>query len=356
MSVTHLLLEGESLPPLLEQARTLGGRVVQAERVRRGRSFFAGPGRYEIKVEFPSRNPRALVGNDGRRAIAARPEGGGGPTAVAAEPRPPEAVPAPPRPPRDPDVPDSLADLLFGFESAPRAATTKSPVRADRPRHFAITAPHTLRALGVPEALVPATASLTEALEELMVRVAPARPLAQDPGQVIALVGATEDALDLCAQMLRRIAAPVQLAHVRQADWPGGGHILSGPESARDLREQARDALVLAVIPTRSGRVREGARAVLRSLEPTQVWATVDALRPADELREELAALSASVPVSALAVRNARVCSRPGALLGLGHPIGWLDRRPATQVAWLRLLHQCAAMPVPEASIGWPTG
>lgn len=57
MSDTRLLLDGPELAPLVERAREVGGRVVKAERVRKGFGPFARNG-YVVTVDVPGLSPQ----------------------------------------------------------------------------------------------------------------------------------------------------------------------------------------------------------------------------------------------------------------------------------------------------------
>ena len=71
------------------------------------------------------------------------------------------------------------------------------------------------------------------------------------------------------------------------------------------------------------------------ALEPTMVWAAIDATRKPEDLlewSEELGGLDA------LSVTNLEDTVSPAAVLQCGIPVGRLDGRPATAAQWASVL------------------
>ena len=416
-----MLLDGEELDPLLARARELGGRVVRAERVRRGVGPFARS-RYEVTVDVPGLaddggagpGPAAGGAGDGRAlgaaaADAARTAGVAGIAALLAAAESGDGVGAPgwapvtgpavaapgiatphaagtpgsastpataprnvapggPRP-----LPSGAAgtaaagagSVAPGTGTASAAAVgralaafprTAPPAPTDRSR---MAAPALLHDLGVPERLLPlGTADVTTALLGLAGRMP--RPLAPAlrPGKVVAVVGAPDEVLETCAQMLvREREHPFQLVLAgAEATMPGAGPRLTSPRRAARLREEgAGQALLVAVGAGTTAAERRLAANILAALDPDQVWAAVDARRAPGDLAEQLANLP-ETRVDALAGQWAGRATRPGSLLDLGLPVGWLDGLPATGVVWACVLDEARTRAAEPPAASHPPG
>ncbi|GAA1652388.1 hypothetical protein GCM10009790_36890 [Georgenia ruanii] len=216
-----------------------------------------------------------------------------------------------------------------------------------------MAAPALLRDLGVPAALVPTgTADVTAALLALAARLPRPVTPALRPGKVLAVVGTADEVLETCAQMLVRLRAhPYQLVLVGEEDTlPGAGTRLTSPRRAARLRQEAAgQALVVAAGADDSRAGRRLTEGVLAALAPDQVWAALDARRSPGELAAQLAALP--VPrVDAVAGQRAWEAARPGSLLDLGAPVGWLDGLPATPTVWACVLDEARARPARPAA------
>jgi hypothetical protein len=74
---------------------------------------------------------------------------------------------------------------------------------------------------------------------------------------------------------------------------------------------------------------------VLDVLDPDVVWGVVDATRKNDDISEWCVDIGG---VDVLAVENLDATCSPAAVLELGLPVGLIDRRPATRLAWASLL------------------
>jgi hypothetical protein len=220
------------------------------------------------------------------------------------------------------------------------AAVPTPPPTAPAPRPTAVSLPERLRALGVPSRLVPPDPNATSALLSLAARL-PAPPvLSSQAGAVVAVVGGGDVVLETCAQMLAEVtAAAVRLVIVGDIDG-APGLPLSDPAVAARLRRDSGDALVVvAVAATTDVERLDRAAEVLDALCPDQTWAALDGRRPRGGIAADLAAAAETVgELDALAVQGAGRCTRPGLLLGLGLPVGWLDGRPPTPLAWAALL------------------
>jgi hypothetical protein len=335
-----LLLDGEELGEVLDRAHDLGGRVVRVARVRRpGVAGLLRARRYEVTVD--------LDAVAGAPADAARRE--------------PVGVPATPG--GGPATPGGLAALLAAADAAderagvdpgpepaaptaPRApATGPAPVvwpRLSRPDAGPEAWPAgvggRLAGLGVPAGLLPAldgAAGATRVLLDLAARLGDPPELALRPGAAVAVLGRPGPVLETCAQVLGAAAAgpPVRLVLVGDIGDAPGARLADAPAAAR-LRAGAGRAVVLAAVVAPGPAASRGAADVLAALRPDQVWAALDGARPA----AELAAIATLARVDAVAVPRPADCARPGALLGLPVPVGWLGGRPATPVAWAGVL------------------
>jgi hypothetical protein len=215
-----------------------------------------------------------------------------------------------------------------------------------------------LRRLGVPaDLLVPASGAGpvgdddAAALLGLAARLGRPPVLAQRPGAVVAIVGPGGPVLETCAQVLASVGvAPVRLLLAGEVGGAPGARLADARAAAR-LRAEAQDAVVIVAVATQPP--VQGAAglppapltpptavaAVLDALRPDQAWAALDAAGPA----AGLAAVAGLTRVDAVAVPRPEECPRPGELLALGAPVGWLGGRPATPVAWAALLEDALA-------------
>jgi hypothetical protein len=85
--------------------------------------------------------------------------------------------------------------------------------------------------------------------------------------------------------------------------------------------------------PGRSGLT--WAREILDQLEPTIAWSIVSAGWKPEDVRDWIERLGG---VDAMALTNLDDTVSPAAALDLGLPVGRLDGKPATAIAWSELL------------------
>jgi hypothetical protein len=404
VSDTQLLLDGPELDPLIERARELGGRVVKAERVRR----MFGKARFEVTVEVPGLSDGAVpVGGTGAagaagpgselasgarstRGATGRTVQAGGATAPAglaallAAADGADGVGTPTWTPLGAPTLESATRESATLESGardggpavagrPRSAAGRPGSAAGRPGTAVVpafgdgglmtsqdvtapgaltraemAAPALLRDLGVPAPLVPpAVADPLAGLLALAARLP--RPVAPAlrPGNVVAVVGQPDEVLETCAQMLVRLREhPYQLVLVgEEAAMPGAGFRLTSPRRAARLRsENADKVVVVAVGAGTSKSERRVAEGVLGGLAPDQVWAALDARLSPGELAQQLQDLPVG-RVDAVAGQRAWEAARPGTLLDLGLPVGWLDGLAATPTVWAAVLDEARTKP-----------
>ena len=168
-------------------------------------------------------------------------------------------------------------------------------------------------------------------------------PLPKGKGAVIVVAGARDAALDFARTVADELglddealllaspnstgrARPVP-AHRRLKDADAAA------EARRSWRRRARPTVVAVEAPP--GRSGQWAREIIDALEPTTVWAAIDATRKPEDLlewSEELGGLDA------LSVTNLEDTVSPAAVLQCGIPVGRLDGCAATAPEWASVL------------------
>ncbi|MFP3714995.1 hypothetical protein [Puerhibacterium sp. TATVAM-FAB25] len=287
--------------------------------------------------------------------------------APAVVPEPAPAAPAAPAPARTAVVERALAALdaaAAGTRAvdppAAQAPARPAPASAEataagepglRERLTAVGVPADLLAAGGADEAAPGDADpdagpLTwpRFLRRLPAPPAPVRAA----GAVTAVVGPAQDALAVAALLADRLGVP-PAGLARYGPVPAGAAAperwLATTTDAATWRAEVGAAPhpgVLAVcLPARASAdpaAASGTAAVLRAARPGSVWATVDARFSAADARRALDVARAVGSVDALAARGVADAAQPGALLGLGVPVAWLDGVPAARVAWAAAL------------------
>ena len=212
-----------------------------------------------------------------------------------------------------------------------------------------------LRRVGVPVGLNPRSdaQNVYSALDEIVEELPEPPPTPSAPGELLALVGELTPTLRVAqaaAEMLRirlgdvRIAGlanhPVELLVGVEPDPDGERASIDSPQAALRSRRAyaASDTVSLVVVATDA--VEQPAdeawlREMIDALDPTAVWAVLDATRKTEDNQAELDRLGR---VDALAVHGARRSASPASVWDLELPVALLDGRPATPAAWAALL------------------
>lgn len=359
--------EAPTLEAALEEARTVAGphsTVLEANRLRRGgvAGFFAKE-RYEVAVEVPDGAPAGPPDLLGLADAASRHDVIVPPTAT---PTPMPTAPSVARAPVMTDPTDEAAvsteraafnDLVARLAresaaapAAPAAPSTPTPFLAaeiNRP----VTASHHGRlpqgerfgCVGLPESMAldpglePAHA-LLRALEALPA----ADPLPRGDGAVVAVVGDRDEALALARALADGLGLdPSTVALAAEDDSGEGlgiGCLLPTTMAVAEARCSARyrtgPSVVAIAVPVACNGGSWGRR-VLEALDPTAVWAAVDAGRKPEDVQAWSDRLGG---VDALAVSGLDSTTSPAAILAAGIPVAQLDGRPASPTLWTALL------------------
>jgi len=338
-----LLLEGEDLPALMARVRDeLGPRatIVRAERVRTGgiAGFFSRE-HFELTVEV-SQAPRARpasrpAGDPFEAALDAADRAEAGPIEAVSTAGPrfaavleqaralagtPPAPPPPARPATAPPVPPA-ASPLPAPSGAPASSTGWSRAAA------------ALVAAGVPASFLDGARGVADVLDRIP---PPPRPPRRS-GQMLALVGEREAALDVAELLRHRWRLPAQ-AVVRAGD---DGLTSSSAVVRWRIRTAEADhpwLLVVGVSDDHQG--RQLAAGLVAAAQPEQVWAVVDARTKPEFAARWVQQVGAARHVDALAVDGLLDCRDPGTVLALGVPVAWADGIPASRVLWAAVLGQ----------------
>lgn len=278
----------------------------------------------------------ATAGADAARAGADAAVAGGGPTGVDG----------------DPDVievsavaqTDDVGTPAAGGPTAGAAAegADAAEVADDRPGSTAAG----LLELGIPARLLAGVTDLTaEVPVSVLVRRFGRPPAVRlTKGNVVAVVGAGPVAFRVATQMAHRAGLAerdVMLAGEIEAVPGHGRRLQTGAALAKFRAKASPDELHVVVLGVGEGpEALRTAAEMLEAVEPTQAWAVVDARRRAAELRRWLRAVGSRRAFDALAVHSTGEAQSPGVVLGLGHPVGWLDGLPANPLVWAALLSE----------------
>lgn len=243
----------------------------------------------------------------------------------------------------------ALAATLPELEPTPvvqptRTVTARTPVPEPKPgidnRALArIGLPEDLRraALAHPAPVAGTDPSLW--LIDLLENLPRPAPIPKGQGAVIVVAGARDAALDLARALADELGLDDDGLLVASAGFTGRARSIPGhcrlrnaeaaAEARRSWRRRSRPTVVAVEAP--AGRSGQWARQVIDALEPTMVWAAVDATRKPEDLlewSEELGGLDA------LSVTNLDDTVSPAAVLQCGIPVGRLEGRPATPLLW----------------------
>lgn len=353
--------EASSLEAALEEARTIAGpsgTVIEANRLRRGgiAGFFAKE-RYEVAVEVDGRAGRAdtpvpadvssllsLTEAADRADEVVRSPVGAAPAASAtvaatgdvsteradfAELLTRLAREASPSPVEVPTVPS----VAIGVERALEATPARPAAR-----------PGALARLGLPASLVPSGAidDLAHDLLRALASLPKHEPLPSGDGTVVAVVGAREEALAVARTLADGLGLdPASVALAAEDDSGEGialGCLLPSAMAVSEARWAARfrsgPSVVAVVAPVGCNGGSWGRRA-LEALEPTTVWAAVDAGRKPEDVEVWSDGLGG---VDALAVSGLEATSSPASILAAGIPVARLDGHPASPSLWTALI------------------
>lgn len=201
--------------------------------------------------------------------------------------------------------------------------------------------------LGVPARLVPRGVGMRElqgALVETMSRLPAPPPLPDAPGVVVAVVGAGAEPVLLARELAAEIGTDPDCVVLAVPQQLGGGvpawlqvcDAATAEERRRSWRRRAHPTVVACSLPAATGRGALGwAREILDHLEPTCTWAIVDAGWKCEDVQHWADTLGG---IDVMALTNLEETVSPAAVLDLGIPVGRLDDRVATPVAWAELL------------------
>ncbi len=199
-----------------------------------------------------------------------------------------------------------------------------------------------LRTLGVPVSMNPqrGQSSLYAAIEEIVDELPTAPQLPMRAGDIVVVTGSGEQVRAGAIALAMRMHLPP--GSVWFAGGPAGSdHRVDGPaDAARKAKEfRTSDLPSIVVVPLfgpSPGDSGYGWTAqMLAALQPTAVWAAVDAGRKTEDLTAELSGLGT---IDALLVTNAARTASPATVWDLEIPVAMLDGRPATRGTWAGLL------------------
>lgn len=167
--------------------------------------------------------------------------------------------------------------------------------------------------------------------------------LPRGQGAVIVVAGARDAALELAGSIADELGLDDESLLIASPGYTGRARPIPGhrrlhdaetaSEARRSWRRRRRPTVVAVEAPT--GQPGQWARRVIDALEPTMVWATVEASRKPEDLFEWSEQLGG---FDALAVTDTGNTVSPAAVLQCGIPVGRLDGRAATPVQWASLL------------------
>jgi hypothetical protein len=166
-----------------------------------------------------------------------------------------------------------------------------------------------------------------------------AEPLPKGQGAVIVVAGARDAALDLARSIADELGLDDEALLVASPGYTGRSRPIPGhrrihdadtaSEMRRSWRRRNRPTVVAVEAP--AGPSGNWARQVVDALEPTMVWAAVEASRKPEDLFEWSEQLGG---FDALAVSDLDTTVSPAAVLQCGIPVGRLEGRPATPLLW----------------------
>lgn len=245
-------------------------------------------------------------------------------------------------------TPMPSAEPMPSFEATPVLRPATVQVRTPVPEAKPGIDNRALARIGLPEDLRraalahPAPAAGTDPsrwLIALLEHLPQPEPLPRGQGAVIVVAGARDAALDLARAMADELGLDEEALLIASPGYTGRARPIPGhrrlhdagaaAEARRSWRRRSRPTVVAVEAP--AGRSGQWARQVIDALEPTMVWAAVDATRKPEDLlewSEELGGLDA------LSVTDLDDTVSPAAVLQCGIPVGRLEGRPATPLLW----------------------
>jgi hypothetical protein len=359
--------EGKNLESVLEEVRSRFGAavtIVEANRLRKGGvgGFFAKE-RFEVVVDVddePAEVP-AEYGMEATEDFCDR--------LLSMADNVNDHEPAPSTVSTEqPEFSAVLDSITRHMESEPAATEAESgsrlllrppPATLARPavrEPVAIPKPavdsRALARIGLPEDLRraalanPAPADGTDPsvwLTTLLADLPQPEPMPRGQGAVIVVAGGRDAALHLARSIADDLGLDDDSLLIASAGYTGRARAIPGhrrlhdaeaaSEARRSWRRRPRPTVVAVESPT--GRSAHWARRVIDALEPTMVWAAVDAARKPEDLFEWSEQLGG---FDALAVTGTDDTVSPAAVLQCGIPVGRLEGRDATPALWASLL------------------
>ena len=368
--------EGSNLESILEEVRARFGdtvTIVEANRLRKGGvgGFFAKE-RYEVVVDIED-EPTELPENFGLEAtedfcerllsMADDVHDLPAPTSTVSTEQPNftavldsitshmEADPREP-PGRRLFMRKPIEESTVLAEPEPVLPTMTVPVRTPVPEPKPGIDNRALARIGLPEDLRRAALTRpapmagtdpTRWLVGLLENLPQPAPLPKGKGAVIVVAGARDAALDFARTVADELGLDDEALLLASPNSTGRARPIpahrrlkdadAAAEARRSWRRRARPTVVAVEAPP--GRSGQWAREVIDALEPTTVWAAIDATRKPEDLlewSEELGGLDA------LSVTNLEDTVSPAAVLQCGIPVGRLDGCPATAPEWASVL------------------
>jgi hypothetical protein len=339
--------EGSDLESVLEEVRSRFGdsvTIVEANRLRKGGvgGFFARE-RFEVVVDVddePSPIP-AEFGMEATEDFCERLLSMADGVNDVSDYEP--AAPAPAVSTEQPSFSAVLDSITAHMEATP-GPSVRTPVPEPKPGIDS----RALARIGLPEDLRraaltnPAPADDTDLsawLVGLLEHLPQPEPLPRGQGAVIVVAGARDTALKLARSMVDELGLDDEALLIASSGYTGRSRAIPGhrrlrdPEAAgearRSWRRRPRPTVVAVEAPT--GRPGQWARRVIDALEPTMVWAAVDASRKPEDVFDWSEQLGG---FDALAVTDLDHTVSPAAVLQCGIPVGRLEGRPATPLLW----------------------
>jgi len=356
--------EGKNLESVLEEVRSRFGHTVtilEANRLRKGGvgGFFAKE-RFEVVVDVddedgPSDIP-AEFGMEATEDFCERL------LSLADDVNDYEPAPAAVST-EQPAFSAVLDSITRHMEAEPAVSPATTPVEPGSRLLLRPPAPHVpepkpavdsraLARIGLPEDLrrtalaKPAPADGTDLsvwLIGLLENLPQPEPLPRGQGAVIVVAGARDAALELAGSIADELGLDDESLLIASPGYTGRARPIPGhrrlhdaetaSEARRSWRRRSRPTVVAVEAPT--GQPGQWARRVIDALEPTMVWAAVEATRKPEDLFEWSEQLGG---FDALAVTETDDTVSPAAVLQCGIPVGRLEGRAATPVQWASLL------------------
>jgi hypothetical protein len=353
--------EGKNLESVLEEVRTRFGdtvTIVEANRLRKGGvgGFFAKE-RFEVVVDVndedgPTEVP-AEYGLEATEDFCDR--------LLSMADEVSDEAPAPPMP--KPTVSTEQRDFSAVLNSITRhmdAQPVAQPVAQSAAPAVRIPVPEpkppidnrALARIGLPEDLRraalthPAPAAGADPslwLVSLLQNLPQPAPMPRGQGAVIVVAGARDAALELARSIVDELGLDDESFLIASPGYSGRARPIPGhrrlhdaeaaAEARRSWRRRIRPTVVAVEAP--AGRPGPWARRVIDALEPTMVWAAVDASRKPEDLFDWSEQLGG---FDALSVRELDNTISPAAVLQCGIPVGRLEGRQATPLLWALLL------------------